>query len=95
MDIPQSTILKVMKIQHFGRHQEVNVCVKLLLSCFHDGYLWLDRCITVDPTLIHRIIGLSMQGLDPHDFYLGKAANHALTHKIKDIYGDVEKGMGG
>jgi hypothetical protein len=54
MDIARSTILNVMKIPHFDRHQEVNACVKLLLSCYHGGYLWLDRRITVDPTLIHR-----------------------------------------
>jgi hypothetical protein len=65
MDIVRSTVLNVMKIPHFGRHQEVNLCVNILLSCFHGGYLWLDRCITVDPTLIHKITGLSMQGLDP------------------------------
>jgi hypothetical protein len=62
MDIMKSTILDVMKIPHFGRHQEVNACIKLLLSCFHGGYLWLDRRITVDLTLIHRITRLSMQG---------------------------------
>jgi hypothetical protein len=55
MDIARSTILNVMKIPHFDRHQEVNACVKLLLSCYHGGYLWLDRCITVDLTLIHQI----------------------------------------
>jgi hypothetical protein len=76
MNLAQSTILNVMKIPHFGRHQEVNACVKLLLSCYHGGYLWLDRCITVDLTLIHRITGLSMQGPDPQDFYPGKAADH-------------------
>jgi hypothetical protein len=32
MDIVRSTILNVMNIPHFDRHQEVNVCVKLLLS---------------------------------------------------------------
>ena len=32
MDIVRSTVLNVMKIPHFGRHQEVNACVKLLLS---------------------------------------------------------------
>jgi hypothetical protein len=72
MDITSSTILNVMKIPHFGRHQEVNACVKFLLSCYHGGYLWLDRSITVDPTLIHQITGLSMQGLDPQDFYSRK-----------------------
>jgi hypothetical protein len=32
MNLAQSTLLNVMKIPHFGRHQEVNACVKLLLS---------------------------------------------------------------
>jgi hypothetical protein len=93
MNLAQSTLLNVMKIPHFGRHQEVNACVKLLLSCYHGRYLWLDRCITVDRTFIHRITGLSMQGPDPHEFYPGKATNRALAHKIKDTYGDVKKGM--
>jgi hypothetical protein len=79
MNLPQSTLLNVMKIPHFGRHQQVNVCVKLMLSCYHGGYLWLDRCITVDLMLIHRITGLSMQGPDPQDFYLGKASDHSLA----------------
>jgi hypothetical protein len=65
MNLAQSTLLKVMKIPHFKRDQEVNVCVKLLLSCYHGGYLWLNRRITVDPTLINQITGLSMQGPDP------------------------------
>jgi hypothetical protein len=65
MNLAQSTLSNIMKIPHFGRHQEVNACVNLLLSCFHGGYLWLDLHITVDPTLIHKITRLSMQGLDP------------------------------
>jgi hypothetical protein len=93
MDIVRSTILIVMKIPHFDRHQEVNTCVKLLLSCYHGGYLCLDQCITVYPMLIHRIIGLSMQlGPDPQDFYPRKVADHALAQCIKETYGDVEKG---
>jgi hypothetical protein len=32
MEIGRSTIFNVMKIPHFGRHQEVNACIKLLLS---------------------------------------------------------------
>jgi hypothetical protein len=52
----------------------------------------LNRCIIVDPTLINRIIELSMQGPDPQDFYPGKAMDQALVMKIKDTYGDVEKG---
>jgi hypothetical protein len=95
MDIVSSTILNIIKIPHFGKHQEVNACVKLLLSCFHGGYLWLDRCITVDLELIHRITELSMQGPDPQEFSPGKAADCALAQKIKDTYGDVENGKRG
>jgi hypothetical protein len=91
-ELAQSTILNVMKIPHFGRHQEVNACVKLLLSCYHGGYLWLDRHITVDPTLIHLITGLSMQGPDPQQFYPGKTSDRSLAQRIKEDYGDVEKG---
>jgi hypothetical protein len=95
MNLAQSTLLNVMKIPHFGRHQEVNVCVKLLLSCYHGGYLWLNRRITVDPTLINRITGLSMQGPDPQDFYPRKTSDRALAQRIKDTYDDVEKGTRG
>jgi hypothetical protein len=36
-----------------------------------------------------------MQGPDPHDYYPGKTADHALSQKIKESYGDVEKGTRG
>ena len=78
MNLVHSTLFNVMKIPHFGRHQEVNPCVKLLLSCYHGGYLWIDYHIIVDLTLIHRITGLSMQGIDLQEFYPGKATDHAL-----------------
>jgi hypothetical protein len=93
MNLAQSTLLNVMKIPHFGRHQEVNACVKILLSCYHGSYLWLDHRIIVYLTLIHRITGLSMQGPDLQNFYLEKVTDRALAQKIKDTYNDVEKGM--
>jgi hypothetical protein len=95
MNLAQSTLLNVMKIPHFGRHQEVNSCVKLLLSCYHGGYLWLNRHITIDLTLLNQIMGLSMQGRDPQEFYLEKAMDRALSQNIKDTYADVEKGTRG
>jgi hypothetical protein len=79
-EIARSTILNVMKIPHFGRHQEVNVCVKLPLSCSHVRYLWLDRRITMDLTLIHLITGLTMQGTNLHQFYPRKTSDHSLAH---------------
>jgi hypothetical protein len=90
--IMRSTILNVMQIPHFDRHQEVSTCIKILMSCFHGGYMWLDRCITMDPTLIHLITGLSMQGPDPQKFYNGKTSDRSLAQRIKEVYGDVEKG---
>jgi hypothetical protein len=95
MDIARSTILNVMKTPHFDRHQEVNVCVKILLSCYHHGYLWLDRCIIVDLVLIHQITGLSMQGPDPQNFYPRKVVDLALAQFIKENFDDVEKGKQG
>jgi hypothetical protein len=95
MNLAQSTLLNVMKIPHFRRHQEVSAYVKLLLSCYHGGYLCLDRSITFNSTLIHQITRLSMQGLDPQDFYPVKVTYRALAKKIKDTYDDVEKGTRG
>jgi hypothetical protein len=40
-NLAHSTLLNVMKILYFRRYKEVNACVKLLLSCYHGGYLWL------------------------------------------------------
>jgi hypothetical protein len=84
-----------MKIPHFGRHQEVNACIKILLLCYHGGYIWLDKCISMNTTLIHLIIVLRMQGPDPHKFYQGKTSYLSLVQRIKEAYDDVEKGKQG
>jgi len=84
-----------MKILHFGKHQEMNACIKFLLSFYNGGYLWLNCCVTVDPTMINRITGLNMKGPDPHEFYPGKTTDKVLVAKIKEPYGDVEKGTWG
>jgi len=94
-ELAQSTILNVIKIPHFSLHQEFNACIKRLLSCYHGGYLWLNRHVIMDLTLIHLITGLSMRGPDPQRFYPGKAANRSLAQWIKEDYGDVEKGKRG
>jgi hypothetical protein len=36
-----------------------------------------------------------MQGPNPQEVYLGKVVDHALTQRIKDTYGNVEKGKRG
>jgi hypothetical protein len=83
MNLAQSTLLNVMKILHFGRHQDMNSCVKLLLESYHGGYLWLIRRIAIDPMLINRITGLIMQSSDLHDYYPRKTVDRALDQKIK------------
>jgi hypothetical protein len=91
----QTTLLNVMNLSYFEPNQEVNACVKLLLSSYHGCYLWLNRRIIVDLTLINRITGISIQGPDPQDVYPRKIVDHALAQRIKDTYGDVEKGIRG
>jgi hypothetical protein len=93
--LAQSTVLNVMKILHFGCHQEVNACVKLLLSCYHGGYIWVDRRINMDPMLIYQITGLNLKGPDPQQFYPRKTSDRYLTQCIKEAYGEVEKGKRG
>jgi hypothetical protein len=51
-------LLNLFDIPHFGRSQEINACVKMLLSCVHRGYMWLDRPISIDIDLIVCITGL-------------------------------------
>jgi hypothetical protein len=92
VNLAQSTLLNVMNIPHFRRHQEVNACVKMLLSYYHGNYLWLNYRIIVDPMLINQITELSMQGPDPQEFYPEKSMDRTLAQKIKDNYGNVEKG---
>jgi hypothetical protein len=91
MNLVQSTLLNVMKIPHFGKHHEVNAYVKLLLASYHGGYFWLNKRIRIDQMLFNQIIELSMQGPGPQDYYPRKTVDCALSQKIKEAYGNVEK----
>jgi hypothetical protein len=83
MNLAQSTLVNVMKISHFNRHQEVNSCVKMLLEIYHGEYLWLNLCIIVYPSLNHQITGISMQGPNPHNYYPRNTTDHTLSQKTK------------
>lgn len=48
-----SGLLNLLCIPHFARNLELNVVVKVLLSCVHDDYLWLDHKIDVNVDVIH------------------------------------------
>jgi hypothetical protein len=42
--------------------------------------MWLNHRITIDMVMRNRIIGLSMKGPDPHEYYPGKTADsHSFT----------------
>jgi hypothetical protein len=44
--LEKTCILNLLEIPHFGRSTEINICIKLLLSCIHGGFLWLDRPVS-------------------------------------------------
>lgn len=77
-----SGLLKLLNIPHFNHSSEVNVVVKLLLSCVHDGYLWLESKIDLNIDLIHRITDLSKVGDDLSVHFVGKKYDRKLAAKL-------------
>lgn len=59
-----SGITNFLDVPHFGRGAQINQCVKILLSYVHDGYLWLDRKVSIDTQLIHKIT--TIEGIRSH-----------------------------
>ena len=66
-------------VTHFNWSNEINVVVKVLLSCIHEGHLWLDHRVDTTIDLIHQIIGLSKNGADPMTHFMGKDHDKKLT----------------
>jgi hypothetical protein len=58
--LQKTCLLNLFDITHFGWSQEINVCVKMLLSCVHEGYMWLNRTMSINTYLIVHIKGLSL-----------------------------------
>lgn len=77
-----SRLLKLFKIPHFGHSLEVNVVVKLLSSCVHDSYLWLESKIDLNIDVIHMIMGLSKVGDDANVHFVGKKFDRKLASKL-------------
>ena len=77
-----SGLLTLLQIPHFGRSNEINVVVKVMLSCVHGGHLWLDRKVDITIDLIHRIIGLSKTPTDPAAHFIGKDQNKKLVVRL-------------
>ena len=75
-------LLNLLRIPHFSQSPELNAVVKVLLSCVHDGYFWLDRKIDLNVDVIHRITGLSKVGADPSAHFVGKNLDQKLVVKL-------------
>ena len=87
-----SGLLNLLRIPHFGRSPKLNAVVKVLLSCVHEGYLWLDRKIKLNVDVIHRIYGLSKVGRDQGVHLVGKSLDQKLATMIMKE-NNVTKGM--
>ena len=74
--------LKAFKNSPFGHSLEVNAVVKLLLSCVHDGYFWLEGKIDLNIDVMHRITGLNKVGDDPGTHFVGKKLDRKLAAKL-------------
>ena len=60
----------------------MNAVGKVLLSCMHDGYFWLDRKVDLNVDVIHRITSLSKVGADPFVHFVGKNLDRKLTANL-------------
>jgi hypothetical protein len=87
--LERAGILNLFDIPHFGRSNEVNACVKFLLTCVHGGYLWLDRPISIDTDLIARITGLPSQGQDPNSLFADKKTDRTLSEAMREKFHTV------
>jgi hypothetical protein len=65
---------------------KIIIPVKLLLSCVHGGFLWLDRPVSIDTELIERIIKFPSKWEDPSPLFIDKSKEKALAERMKDRY---------
>ena len=81
-----SGLLNLLQIPHFGRSNEINAAVKVLLSCIHGGHLWLDHGVDITIDLIHRIMGLTKTSIDPMAHFVRKDQDKKLAARLTKKY---------
>ena len=81
-----SGLLNLLQIPYFGKSNEINDVVKVLLSCVHGGHPWLDHRVDITIDLIHRIIGLSKTGADPATHFVGKDQDRKFVARLIKKY---------
>ena len=77
-----SGLLNLLRTPHFGQSLALNTVKKVLLSCVHDGYFWLDKKIDLNVDVFHCITGLSKVGVDPSMHFVSKNLNRKLFAKL-------------
>lgn len=77
-----SGLLNLLWIPHFRQSPELNAMIKVLLSCMHNGYFWLDKKIDMNVDAIHLITNLSKVGTNPSMHFIGKNLDRKLATKL-------------
>ena len=75
-------LLNFLCIPHFGWSPELNAVVKVLRSCVHDGYFWLNRKIDFNVDAIHCITGLRKVVANPSMHFIGNNLDQKLGTKL-------------
>ena len=81
-----SRLLNLLQIPHFGQSNEINMVVKVLLSCMHRGHLWIDHGVDITIDLIHWIMGLSKTRVDPVAHFVRKDQDKKLAVQLIKKY---------
>jgi hypothetical protein len=82
----KASILNLFNIPHFGRSNEVNAYIKMLPSCVHGGYLWLNRLVSIDTDFIVCIIGLPSHEEDPTLLFFDKKNEKTLSKSMREMF---------
>ena len=81
-----SRLLNLLQIPHFGQRNEINVVVKVLLSCVHGGNTWLDHRVDITIDLIHSITRLRKTRADPVTHFVGKDQDKKIATRLIKKY---------
>jgi len=86
--------LNLLCVPHYHRTPTNKICVRQLLTLFHDGCLWLRGPIPIIDMLIHRITHLPYKGPNSAKEFYGKTGEINLAVKMKRDYNLMEKSQG-
>ena len=86
-----SGLLNLLRMPHLIHYNVRNCLVRQFLALVHDGCFWIKDRIPIDVVLIHRIIGLPMEGPNPLEC-IGKKYEGKTVKYVQQKY-HVEKNI--